>query len=151
MLPALFAKTASCVDPFIYALNHPKIRKEIFSRLCRRFLSTAETSTTGHRRAAANSFLLPSTAGGADEAVVIVATSSIAGRAGGHPAGGRMVLSRQRSIRRCFAGNSYQEQSEFSPFSTWKDDESYGIKRSSTSDEELVFQQSKSLNRSCCT
>jgi len=33
MLPALFAKLATCVDPFIYTLNQPKIKKEIFVRL----------------------------------------------------------------------------------------------------------------------
>ena len=33
MLPALFCKTAACIDPFIYALNHPKIRNEIFFRV----------------------------------------------------------------------------------------------------------------------
>jgi len=33
MLPALFAKLATCVDPFIYTLNQPTIRKEILSRL----------------------------------------------------------------------------------------------------------------------
>ena len=33
MLPALFAKSAACIDPFIYSLNHPKIRQEIMQRL----------------------------------------------------------------------------------------------------------------------
>jgi hypothetical protein len=33
MLPALFAKSAACIDPFIYSLNHPKIRHEIFRRI----------------------------------------------------------------------------------------------------------------------
>jgi len=33
MLPALFAKSAACIDPFIYSLNHPKIRQEIMRRL----------------------------------------------------------------------------------------------------------------------
>ena len=33
MLPALFAKLATCVDPFIYTLYQPTIRKEILSRL----------------------------------------------------------------------------------------------------------------------
>ena len=37
MLPALFAKSAACVDPFIYALNHPKIRQEIFLRIYKRY------------------------------------------------------------------------------------------------------------------
>lgn len=38
MVPALFAKTAACVDPFIYSLNHPKIRQEILYRLYNCFL-----------------------------------------------------------------------------------------------------------------
>ena len=39
MVPAMFAKSACCVDPFIYALNHPKIRQQIFARLYRRFFT----------------------------------------------------------------------------------------------------------------
>lgn len=41
MLPALFAKTAACVDPFIYSLNHPKIRQEILYRMYNCFLQSA--------------------------------------------------------------------------------------------------------------
>ncbi|KAI9549944.1 hypothetical protein GHT06_005214 [Daphnia sinensis] len=41
MLPALFAKTAACVDPFIYSLNHPKIRQEIIYRMYNCFLQSA--------------------------------------------------------------------------------------------------------------
>lgn len=50
MLPALFAKTAACVDPFIYALNHPKIRQEILFRLYNSFLLS-----TGRRGESLNS------------------------------------------------------------------------------------------------
>jgi hypothetical protein len=50
MLPALFAKTAACVDPFIYSLNHPKIRQEIIYRLYNCFLQSA-----GRRGASFNS------------------------------------------------------------------------------------------------
>ena len=32
MLPALFAKLATSIDPFIYSLNQPTIRKEILGR-----------------------------------------------------------------------------------------------------------------------
>ena len=49
MLPALFAKTAACVDPFIYALNHPKIRKEIFCRLYRSFYTGRDSMTESVR------------------------------------------------------------------------------------------------------
>lgn len=50
MLPALFAKTAACVDPFIYSLNHPKIRQEIIFRLYKCFIQSA-----GRRDASFNS------------------------------------------------------------------------------------------------
>lgn len=33
MLPALFAKLATCVDPFIYTLNQTQVRTEIFRHL----------------------------------------------------------------------------------------------------------------------
>lgn len=33
LVPALFAKLVTCVDPFIYALNQQKIRTETFRRL----------------------------------------------------------------------------------------------------------------------
>lgn len=33
MLPALFAKTSACINPFVYSLTHPKIKKELLSRL----------------------------------------------------------------------------------------------------------------------
>lgn len=53
MLPALFAKTAACVDPFIYSLNHPKIRQEIIFRLYKCFLQSAVVM--GRRDASFNS------------------------------------------------------------------------------------------------
>ncbi|GLH11796.1 Opsin Rh3, partial [Gryllus bimaculatus] len=31
MVPALFCKTASCIDPFVYAVTHPRFRKELRS------------------------------------------------------------------------------------------------------------------------
>lgn len=34
MLPAVFAKTVSCIDPWIYAINHPRYRQELQKR-CR--------------------------------------------------------------------------------------------------------------------
>lgn len=33
MIPALFCKVASCIDPFIYAVTHPRFRTEIRSML----------------------------------------------------------------------------------------------------------------------
>lgn len=32
MLPALFAKLSACINPIVYTLSHPKIRKELFRR-----------------------------------------------------------------------------------------------------------------------
>lgn len=32
MLPAIFAKTVSCIDPWIYAINHPRYRQELQKR-----------------------------------------------------------------------------------------------------------------------
>ncbi|KAJ8679213.1 hypothetical protein QAD02_015000 [Eretmocerus hayati] len=29
MLPAVFAKTVSCIDPWVYAINHPRYRQEL--------------------------------------------------------------------------------------------------------------------------
>nr|CAD7257746.1 unnamed protein product [Timema shepardi] len=34
MVPALFCKTASCIDPFVYAVTHPRFRKELLTLLC---------------------------------------------------------------------------------------------------------------------
>ena len=50
MLPALFAKTSACIDPFIYSLNHPKIRQEILFRIYNCFLVS-----TGRRGESLNS------------------------------------------------------------------------------------------------
>ena len=49
MLPALFAKTAACIDPFIYALNHPKIRNELFCRLYKSFYANRDSMTESMR------------------------------------------------------------------------------------------------------
>lgn len=35
MLPALFCKTASCLDPYVYAVTHPRFRREL-AKLCSR-------------------------------------------------------------------------------------------------------------------
>lgn len=35
MIPALFCKTASCIDPFIYAVTHPRFRREFVKFFCR--------------------------------------------------------------------------------------------------------------------
>lgn len=32
MLPALFAKFSACINPIVYIMNHPKMKKEIFRR-----------------------------------------------------------------------------------------------------------------------
>lgn len=46
MLPALFAKLAACIDPFVYSLNHPKIRFEIMCRLQNYLYPTKTEDTT---------------------------------------------------------------------------------------------------------
>ena len=33
VIPALFAKLSACINPFVYSLTHPKIKKEVISRL----------------------------------------------------------------------------------------------------------------------
>lgn len=33
MVPALFCKTASCLDPYVYAVTHPRFRREL-GKLC---------------------------------------------------------------------------------------------------------------------
>lgn len=49
MIPALFCKTASCVDPFIYAITNPKFKREvkqqIFGKYSERVSSTRIWST----------------------------------------------------------------------------------------------------------
>lgn len=34
MLPALFAKTACCVDPYLYAFTHPRFKAELNKMFC---------------------------------------------------------------------------------------------------------------------
>ncbi|XP_014244895.1 opsin, ultraviolet-sensitive-like isoform X2 [Cimex lectularius] len=34
MIPAVFCKTAACTNPFVYSLNHPRMRQELFKLLC---------------------------------------------------------------------------------------------------------------------
>lgn len=38
MIAGTFGKSAACIDPFIYALNHPKIRRAIIFRFFSGFL-----------------------------------------------------------------------------------------------------------------
>lgn len=33
MIPAVFAKTVSCIDPWIYASGHPRYREELSKRV----------------------------------------------------------------------------------------------------------------------
>lgn len=35
MIPALFCKTAACINPFVYIITHPKFRKEIRNMICK--------------------------------------------------------------------------------------------------------------------
>lgn len=36
MIPALFCKTASCIDPYVYAVTHPRFRREFRRFFCNR-------------------------------------------------------------------------------------------------------------------
>ncbi|CAB0005616.1 unnamed protein product [Nesidiocoris tenuis] len=38
MLPAVFCKTAATIDPFLYALSHPRFRREVLRMWCRKAL-----------------------------------------------------------------------------------------------------------------
>ncbi|XP_055626715.1 opsin Rh4 isoform X2 [Toxorhynchites rutilus septentrionalis] len=35
MIPAILAKTAACIDPYFYAMNHPRYRQELRKMFCR--------------------------------------------------------------------------------------------------------------------
>jgi r-opsin len=39
MLPALFAKLSACINPYLYALRHPKVQKEVVRRWCQSCLA----------------------------------------------------------------------------------------------------------------
>lgn len=43
MIPALFCKTASCIDPFVYAITHPKFKAEIRAFFCNEPLERKNT------------------------------------------------------------------------------------------------------------
>lgn len=60
MIPALFAKLATCVDPFIYTLNQTKVRNEISLRLHTIFLRAIKLSA---RPAAAPTYTNPANPG----------------------------------------------------------------------------------------
>lgn len=58
MIPALFCKTAACINPFIYIITHPTFRKEFKKLMCRTKSKLMEgtiktigytTDTKGHR------------------------------------------------------------------------------------------------------
>lgn len=53
MIPAIFAKTASCVNPYLYAVTHPRFRNELQKIFCRaRRDSTSNFQTSIHSRGA---------------------------------------------------------------------------------------------------
>lgn len=66
MVPALFCKTASCIDPFIYAVTHPRFKAEIKIRCCgrnkskrivgRKVWATAESKRYTFRQSSGQSF-----------------------------------------------------------------------------------------------
>ncbi|XP_071520529.1 uncharacterized protein [Panulirus ornatus] len=52
MIPALFCKTAACLDPYVYALSHPRFKNE----LNKRFLRCRPSFLTGMRNGAVQGF-----------------------------------------------------------------------------------------------
>ena len=42
MIPALFAKMSACINPYLYALRHPKVHKEFVSRWCQSCLANPQ-------------------------------------------------------------------------------------------------------------
>ena len=55
MIPALAAKSAACIDPFIYSLNHPKIRQEIMQRVYNVSVAFMHERRTGANSSATSS------------------------------------------------------------------------------------------------
>ncbi|KAL1139634.1 hypothetical protein AAG570_006612 [Ranatra chinensis] len=45
MIPAVFCKTASCIDPYVYSLSHPRLRKELTRIFCRQRYERERTNT----------------------------------------------------------------------------------------------------------
>ncbi|CAB0005615.1 unnamed protein product [Nesidiocoris tenuis] len=45
MVPAVFCKTSACVNPFIYSLSHPRMRRELFKLVCRKKYDAARANT----------------------------------------------------------------------------------------------------------
>jgi r-opsin len=51
MIPAIMAKTAACVDPYLYAVTHPRFRKELEMLFCpARFESGSNFQTSYYSR-----------------------------------------------------------------------------------------------------
>ncbi|XP_017772288.1 PREDICTED: opsin, blue-sensitive-like [Nicrophorus vespilloides] len=46
MIPALFCKTVSCIDPYVYALTHPKFKAELRALFCRRRPSAEKSNVS---------------------------------------------------------------------------------------------------------
>jgi len=44
MFPALFAKLSACINPYLYALRHPKVQKELVSRWCQSCLANSPST-----------------------------------------------------------------------------------------------------------
>ena len=53
MVPAVMAKIAACVDPYLYAVTHPRFRTELKKMMCSgRRESTSNFNTSCHSRGA---------------------------------------------------------------------------------------------------
>lgn len=53
MVPAIMAKTAACIDPYLYAVTHPRFRNELKKMMCSaRQNSHSNFNTSCHSRGA---------------------------------------------------------------------------------------------------
>ncbi|XP_073978945.1 opsin, ultraviolet-sensitive-like isoform X2 [Rhodnius prolixus] len=58
MIPALFCKTAACVNPFIYGLNHPRLRQQLLKLCCKKRYNLEKTHFSRSWRNTSCSFKL---------------------------------------------------------------------------------------------
>lgn len=50
MLPSIMAKTAACIDPYLYAVTHPRFRKELEKMFCKARRDSVSHNHTSSRR-----------------------------------------------------------------------------------------------------
>lgn len=50
MIPAIMAKTAACIDPYLYAVTHPRFRTELEKMFCKNRRDSVSNAHTSSRR-----------------------------------------------------------------------------------------------------